>query len=178
MHLIYLIHEFHNLSWITEINELFHNILIYWDAPVCSAHNSKNILSSFYHYLLTFMVFQSQSMSNFLLQNIKEKKITQYALFFFFCHFIGRYRKSTWKVEFRAPTGLECKRQIACTTILLLKWFIYYIKYYFSPKPIGELGKWSSQVYFCCLLTMYCHCIKFTQPTIHLLNFMSLTKRD
>ncbi len=27
-------HEFHNLSWITEINELFHDILIYWDAPV------------------------------------------------------------------------------------------------------------------------------------------------
>ncbi len=34
MNLIYLIHEFHNLSWITEINELFHDILIYWDAPV------------------------------------------------------------------------------------------------------------------------------------------------
>ncbi len=34
MHLIYLIHKFHNLSWITEINELFHDILIYWDAPV------------------------------------------------------------------------------------------------------------------------------------------------
>ncbi len=34
MHLIYLIHEFHNLSWITEMNELFHDILIYWDAPV------------------------------------------------------------------------------------------------------------------------------------------------
>ncbi len=34
MHWIYLIHEFHNLSWITEINELFHNIRIYWDAPV------------------------------------------------------------------------------------------------------------------------------------------------
>ncbi len=34
VHWIYLIHEFHNLSWITEINELFHNILIYWDAPV------------------------------------------------------------------------------------------------------------------------------------------------
>ncbi len=34
MHYIYLIHEFHNLSWITEINELFHDILIYWDAPV------------------------------------------------------------------------------------------------------------------------------------------------
>ncbi len=28
------IHEFHNLSWITEINELSHDILIYWDAPV------------------------------------------------------------------------------------------------------------------------------------------------
>ncbi len=34
MHWISLIHEFHNLIWITEINELFHNILIYWDAPV------------------------------------------------------------------------------------------------------------------------------------------------
>ncbi len=34
MHWIYLIHEFHNLSWITEINELFHDILIYWDAAV------------------------------------------------------------------------------------------------------------------------------------------------
>ncbi len=34
MHLIYLIHKFHNLSLITEINELFHDILIYWDAPV------------------------------------------------------------------------------------------------------------------------------------------------
>ncbi len=34
MHWIYLIHEFHNLSWITEINELFHDILIYWDTPV------------------------------------------------------------------------------------------------------------------------------------------------
>ncbi len=34
VHLIYLIHKFHNLSWITEINELFHDILIYWDAPV------------------------------------------------------------------------------------------------------------------------------------------------
>ncbi len=31
---IYLIHKFYNLSWITEINELFHDILIYWDAPV------------------------------------------------------------------------------------------------------------------------------------------------
>ncbi len=34
MHWIYLIHNFHNLSWITEINELFHDILIYWDALV------------------------------------------------------------------------------------------------------------------------------------------------
>ncbi len=48
MHWIYLIHEFHNLSWITEINELFHDILIYWDAPVhmqtasclCNPHSS------------------------------------------------------------------------------------------------------------------------------------------
>ncbi len=29
-----LIHEFPNLIWINEINELFHDILIYWDAPV------------------------------------------------------------------------------------------------------------------------------------------------
>ncbi len=34
MHWIYLIHEFHNLSWITEINDFYNDILIYWDAPV------------------------------------------------------------------------------------------------------------------------------------------------
>ncbi len=38
MHWIYLIHELNNLSWITEINELFHDILIYWDAPVHHSH--------------------------------------------------------------------------------------------------------------------------------------------
>ncbi len=41
MHWIYLIHKFHNLSWITEIYELFHNILIYWDAPVNKSTVSK-----------------------------------------------------------------------------------------------------------------------------------------
>ncbi len=34
MHWIYLIYEFHNLSWIAEINELFHDIQIYCDAAV------------------------------------------------------------------------------------------------------------------------------------------------
>ncbi len=34
MHCIYLIHKFHNLSWIHEINELSIDILSYWDAPV------------------------------------------------------------------------------------------------------------------------------------------------
>ncbi len=38
---MYLIHEFHNVSWITEINELFYDILIYWDAPVY-IHTEQN----------------------------------------------------------------------------------------------------------------------------------------
>ncbi len=52
MHWIYLIHKFHNLSWITEINELFHDILIYWDAPVYAyfflrlTHFSKPLLDA------------------------------------------------------------------------------------------------------------------------------------
>ncbi len=37
-------HEFHNLSLITEINELFHNILIYWDAPVHDVFLSNLII--------------------------------------------------------------------------------------------------------------------------------------
>ncbi len=41
---IYLMHEFHNLSWITEINELFQDILIYWDAPVYYNLTKINIL--------------------------------------------------------------------------------------------------------------------------------------
>ncbi len=36
-------HEFHNLSWITEINELFHNILIYWAAPVYNSPSIPNL---------------------------------------------------------------------------------------------------------------------------------------
>ncbi len=49
MQWIYLIHEFHNLSWITEINELFHDILIYWDAPVfkCFPHPKLECLYCF-----------------------------------------------------------------------------------------------------------------------------------
>ncbi len=41
------LHKFHNLSWITEINELFHHILIHWDAPViyfdCKINEPKHI---------------------------------------------------------------------------------------------------------------------------------------
>ncbi len=49
MQWIYLIHKFHNLSWITEINELFHDILIYWDAPVfkCFPHPKLECLYCF-----------------------------------------------------------------------------------------------------------------------------------
>ncbi len=46
MHWIYLIHKFHNLSRITEINELFHDILVYWDAPVYTLslwHKHKSV---------------------------------------------------------------------------------------------------------------------------------------
>ncbi len=46
MHWIYLIHKFHNLSWITEINELFHDIQIYWDAPVISSTTVVNIANN------------------------------------------------------------------------------------------------------------------------------------
>ncbi len=53
MHWIYLIHEFHNLSWITEINELFHDILIYWDAPVYAVY----IYIYIYIYIYTAYIF-------------------------------------------------------------------------------------------------------------------------
>ncbi len=66
MHWIYLIHEFHNLSWITEINELFHDILIYWDAPVYTLNtvhnthtfptNPKNVLYLCYIVIWTFYI--------------------------------------------------------------------------------------------------------------------------
>ncbi len=46
MHLIYLKHEFHTLSWITEIN--FHDILIFWDAPVCQVCHPEICLCDIY----------------------------------------------------------------------------------------------------------------------------------
>ncbi len=50
MHWIHLIHEFHNLSWITEINELFHDILIYWDAPVNTEPDFKFLFPQIFEY--------------------------------------------------------------------------------------------------------------------------------
>ena len=31
---IYIIYKFHILNWIIEINYIFHNIQMYWNAPV------------------------------------------------------------------------------------------------------------------------------------------------
>ncbi len=56
VHWIYLIHEFHNLSWITEINELFHDIRIYWDAPVFEFSSSVVLVVSAW-YLVNTNVF-------------------------------------------------------------------------------------------------------------------------
>ncbi len=62
MHWIYLIHEFHNLSWITEINELFHDILIYWDAPVYYKWNIMLIgIVTKWELLKNIIVFQAQA---------------------------------------------------------------------------------------------------------------------
>ncbi len=56
------------LSWITEINELFHDILIYWDAPVninienyiqeyISANKTQNVnFLYYYHYFIPILV--------------------------------------------------------------------------------------------------------------------------
>ncbi len=55
------LHEFHNLSWITEINELFHDILIYWDAPVNTKAGS----------LFTFNHFESW-LTNWLKQMVSD----------------------------------------------------------------------------------------------------------
>ncbi len=85
MHLIYLIHEFHNLSWITEINELFHDILIYWDAPVweedmtAAGNEAETSTSSprklsFYFYLTLFYV-------SFTLQ----RPFWRLLVFYYFC---------------------------------------------------------------------------------------------
>ncbi len=56
------------LSWMTEINELFHDILIYWDAPVyinienyiqeyISANKTQNVnFLYYYHYFIPILV--------------------------------------------------------------------------------------------------------------------------
>ncbi len=64
MHWIYLIHEFHNLSWITEINELFHDILIYWDAPVYSGLLATRVHSIIYIEQMTLFALISSFWSS------------------------------------------------------------------------------------------------------------------
>ncbi len=49
------IHKFHNLSWITEINELFHDFLIYWDAPVHKSLYSYNIFTVQFKWLKLYL---------------------------------------------------------------------------------------------------------------------------
>ncbi len=63
MQWIYLTHKFHNLSWITEINELFHDILIYWDAPVYAHTDTHTHIIKMYNWVLIHHV----SISNALL---------------------------------------------------------------------------------------------------------------
>ncbi len=85
MHWIYLIHEFHNLSWITEINELFHDILIYWDAPVF--HND---ISPHFKFL-----FSNESLDFCDLKKIKDQKAYQCTFIFtaFFDHIYQGYEQ-------------------------------------------------------------------------------------
>ncbi len=61
MHWIYLIHEFHNLSWITEINELFHDILIYWDALVYVYDWMTEWMNEWCIYIALYCVLYTQS---------------------------------------------------------------------------------------------------------------------
>ncbi len=58
MYCIYLTHKFHNLSWITEINELFHAIRIYWDAPVYEIEIFRNIINTFNNTLLINLMYR------------------------------------------------------------------------------------------------------------------------
>ncbi len=58
MHWIYLIHEFHNLSWITEINELFQDILIYWDAPVVTTFYFKDLDRNVVEWKVQYLSFK------------------------------------------------------------------------------------------------------------------------
>ncbi len=66
MHLINLIHGFHNLSWITEISELFHDILIYWDAPVLATTE-----------LATRVAFGKHTPGQFITMSVKLKNKKQ-----------------------------------------------------------------------------------------------------
>ncbi len=70
MHLIYLIHEFHNLSWIIEINELFHDILIYWDAPVSKVKCNEKWK---YYIILQNGMFQHQILRSYFQINKHNK---------------------------------------------------------------------------------------------------------
>ncbi len=80
MHWIYLIHEFHNLSWITEINELFHDIIIYWDAPECFDSQETFLIinfenscaASYFCYLFEINILQNNDLRLLTLE-IKSK---------------------------------------------------------------------------------------------------------
>ncbi len=63
------------LSWITEINELFHDILIYWDAPVYifaqkvqfSGHSHRNQVETAFHHWIYKNYFRFKKCFNIAL---------------------------------------------------------------------------------------------------------------
>ncbi len=57
---------FHNLSWITEISELFDDILIYWDAPVLATTE-----------LATRVAFEKHTPGQFITMSVKLKNKKQ-----------------------------------------------------------------------------------------------------
>ncbi len=97
VHWIYLIHELHNLSWITEINELFHDIVIYWDAPVyviSNTRNGNNIIPRIWGYGLVWTPDTKYSTCTMGIE------IHSQILFIYICFwmFTGQVRVSSWRL--------------------------------------------------------------------------------
>ncbi len=132
MHWIYLIHEFHNLSWITEINELFHDILIYWDAPACPIFfGNVHILI----YFVSIFVHAFSSQSLFLLYKdvlfgchnfTEEDKDKYYLIKYLF--FLQNYFYTNVSFKVLIPTFLFSVRTLNPTWTLFLHPTI--------PKPL------------------------------------------
>ncbi len=131
MHCIYLILEFHNLSWITEINELFHNILIhsiYLYINMCMQQSHQPTRFRTVQYIFQFRIYMF-----YLLHS------TKYPMFKMSSAYYSRYTEGTITIKLKYKQ--DCLQSFLFLSLIFSRALFFpslphspFLSFFSSPK--------------------------------------------